>query len=134
MTQKEFDRLMLKRVDTIGLSVRAYSCLRRSGKDTIKDLVVMTEDDLMGTRNLGKSCLKEIVELIRSLGLDIRPYEISKEEWLEELKEKLVKKEIETQEQTTNDEKNSMRIIAKLLEIWDADIENEVQKLIDRNI
>lgn len=134
MTEKEFDNLMKTTIEELNLSVRAFNCLKRADRNCVEDMVKMTENDVKKLKYIRELEVKKIIEKIRSLDLDIRREDVSEEEWLEELKEKLVKKEIETKEQKSNDNKNSMRIIAKLLEIWNDDIEKEVQELIYRNI
>jgi DNA-directed RNA polymerase subunit alpha len=50
------------------ISVRAYSCLHRAGIYTVEDLCNQTEDDMMRIRNLGRRCLMEILELMKSNG------------------------------------------------------------------
>ncbi len=134
ITEKAFDNLMKTTIEELDLSVRVFNCLKRAGRNCVEDMVKMTENDVRELKYIRELDVKKIIETIRSLGLDICPDEIGEEEWIEELKEKLVRKEIETKEQKSNNNKNSMRIIAKLLEIWNDDIEKEVQELIDRNI
>jgi RNA polymerase sigma factor (sigma-70 family) len=47
-------------IEVLGLSVRAYNCLRRVGIDTVERLAAMSDDDLLAIRNLGINSLTEI--------------------------------------------------------------------------
>ena len=48
-------------LDKIDFSVRAFNCLKRCGIDTIGDLIELTYDELIKTRNLG---IRNIVEVL----------------------------------------------------------------------
>jgi len=47
-------------VEELELTVRSYNCLKREGVDTIGQLATMTEEELMGIRNLGMKSVDEI--------------------------------------------------------------------------
>lgn len=49
-------------ISELHLSVRAFNCLKRAGKHTVGDLLVMTEDDLMKIRNLGNVQRLEVMQ------------------------------------------------------------------------
>lgn len=59
-------------IEDLDFSVRAYNCLKRAGIHTLQDLVNKTENDMMKIRNLGKKSLKEVLDKIKELGLDLR--------------------------------------------------------------
>ena len=61
-----------KPISYLGLSVRAYNCLKRSGLQTIKDLGDMTREKLLHTRNLGPRTVEEIINKAREFGFDIK--------------------------------------------------------------
>ncbi len=61
-----------KPISYLGLSVRAYNCLKRSGLQTIKDLGDMTREKLLNTRNLGPRTVEEIINKAREFGFDIK--------------------------------------------------------------
>ncbi len=46
----------------LDLSVRSYNCLKRSGIETIKDLITKSLDEVQTIKNLGKKSLKEIID------------------------------------------------------------------------
>lgn len=56
----------------LDLSVRAYNCLRRARINTIGELAKKSVTDLMKVRNLGRKCLKEIIEKLRELGIELK--------------------------------------------------------------
>ena len=59
-------------IDDLDLSVRAYNCLKRAGILTLHDLVDKSENEMMKIRNLGKKSLKEVIDKVKSMGLDFR--------------------------------------------------------------
>lgn len=59
-------------IEELGLSVRSYNSLRRAGKDTLRDIVEMTETDLSKIRNLGRKSAMEVKEKIASHGLTLK--------------------------------------------------------------
>ena len=62
-------------IDDLDLSVRAYNCLKRAGILTLHDLVDKTENEMMKIRNLGKKSLKEVIDKVKSMGLNFRDEE-----------------------------------------------------------
>jgi DNA-directed RNA polymerase subunit alpha len=53
-------------------SPRTYNCLRRTGINTLEDLLSKTEQDMMRVRNLGKKSLEEIHKKLAEMGLSLR--------------------------------------------------------------
>ena len=49
-------------LDVLGLSRRAYNCLRRAGIVTVERVAAMSDDELLQIRNLGVTTLPEIRE------------------------------------------------------------------------
>ncbi|NGX63067.1 MAG: DNA-directed RNA polymerase subunit alpha [Candidatus Anoxychlamydiales bacterium] len=76
------DKLSLK-ITEIELSVRSTNCLASAHIDTIGELVVMPESDMLRFRNFGKKSLTEIKEKLTdlglSLGMDLSKYGITQE-------------------------------------------------------
>jgi len=75
-------KLALK-IDEIELSVRSTNCLANASIETIGELVVMPEIEMLRFRNFGKKSLTEIKqkldELGLSLGMDLAKYGITRE-------------------------------------------------------
>ncbi|MGE5894280.1 MAG: DNA-directed RNA polymerase subunit alpha [bacterium] len=66
-----FNQNLLKSVDELELSVRSYNCLKNAGIKTIADLVQMTEQQILKTKNFGRKSLNEIRELLETMGLTL---------------------------------------------------------------
>jgi DNA-directed RNA polymerase subunit alpha len=71
------------RINEIELSVRSTNCLANANIDTIGELVVMPESEMLRFRNFGKKSLTEIKqkldELGLSLGMDLAKYGINRD-------------------------------------------------------
>ena len=61
---------LLKSVDELELSVRAHNCLKNAEIKNISDLVQRTEYDMLRTKNFGRKSLKEIKEILGTMGLN----------------------------------------------------------------
>lgn len=59
-------------IEDLDLSVRSYNCLKRAGIQTVEELTMKTEEEMMRIRNLGKKSLKEVKDKLFELGLDFR--------------------------------------------------------------
>ena len=69
---EEYNRikeLLERSVDELELSVRAGNCLRAAQIRSIGDLVQKSEAEMLQYRNFGKKSLKEIEDLISTMGL-----------------------------------------------------------------
>jgi DNA-directed RNA polymerase subunit alpha len=53
----------------LNLSVRASNCLESENINTVRDLVVCTEDQLLEVRNFGETTLNEVREKLNGIGL-----------------------------------------------------------------
>ena len=72
--------LLLTKLSDMGLSVRAYNCLKAADIDTFADLVSYSRAELMKFRNFGRKSLNEIELLVEkkdlSFGMDVTKYNI----------------------------------------------------------
>lgn len=69
-----YDKLnenVLKPIEDLELSVRAYNCLKSAGINLIADLIQKTENELLKTKNFGRRSLQEIKEVLTSQGLKL---------------------------------------------------------------
>lgn len=85
-TNRDRDEVLSKlalRINEIELSVRSTNCLANANIDTIGELVVMPESEMLRFRNFGKKSLTEIKqkldELGLSLGMDLNKYGITRD-------------------------------------------------------
>ena len=72
--------LLLTKLSDVGLSVRAFNCLKAADIDTFADLVSYSRAELMKFRNFGRKSLNEIDMLVSqnklSFGMDVTAYNI----------------------------------------------------------
>lgn len=59
-------------LEELDLSVRSYSCLKRAGINTLREIAEMTFDELCHVRNLGKKSLDEICAVLTGYGIRLR--------------------------------------------------------------
>ena len=59
-------------IEDMDLSVRSFNCLKRAGINTIADLVVKSEDDMMKVRNLGRKSLDEVKKKLEEFGVGLK--------------------------------------------------------------
>ena len=85
-TNRDRDEVLSKlvlKINEIELSVRSTNCLANANIDTIGELVVMAESEMLRFRNFGKKSLTEIKqkldELALSLGMDLSKYGINRD-------------------------------------------------------
>jgi DNA-directed RNA polymerase subunit alpha len=69
--KREMDDLLSKSVDMLDLSVRSKNCLDSEAILTIRELVTLSEQDLLKVRNFGKTSLKEVKNKLSALGLGL---------------------------------------------------------------
>ena len=75
MVEKEEDnkeKVLEMTIEELDLSVRSYNCLKRAGINTVQELIMKTEEDMMKVRNLGRKSLEEVQEKLEELGLSLR--------------------------------------------------------------
>ena len=77
---QKLSRNLLQKLSDMGLSVRAYNCLKAADIDTFADLVSYSRAELMKFRNFGRKSLAEIDELVEkmqlSFGMDVTKFNI----------------------------------------------------------
>ena len=66
-----FNEHLNRSVEELELSVRSYNCLKNANIQTIGDLVVRSEADMLKTKNFGRKSLNEIKEILQSMGLSL---------------------------------------------------------------
>jgi len=70
-TTDQYQEYLNRSVEELELSVRSYNCLKNANIQTIGDLVVRTEADMLKTKNFGRKSLTEIKEILASMGLSL---------------------------------------------------------------
>ena len=69
VTEPEFNKNLLRKVDELELSVRSMNCLKNDNIVYIGDLVQKTEPEMLRTPNFGRKSLNEIKEVLNSMSL-----------------------------------------------------------------
>lgn len=64
-------KLLNMPISEIELSVRSSNCIKSANIETIRDLVVKTEAEMLKYRNFGKKSLEEIKGILTKLGLSL---------------------------------------------------------------
>ena len=64
--------VLAKPVSELELSVRSRKCLQRLNINTIGELAIRTEAELLGTKNFGQTSLVEIKQRLTENGLALR--------------------------------------------------------------
>ena len=78
MVQPEDDKkekVLEMTIEELDLSVRAYNCLKRAGINSVSELVLKNQEDMMKVRNLGRKSLEEVEQKLAALGLGLKPTE-----------------------------------------------------------
>ncbi len=69
-----------KPIEELDLSVRSFNCLKRAGINTLQELILKTEEEMMRVRNLGRKSLKEVKDKLEELGLSLAPSFVSRKQ------------------------------------------------------
>ncbi|PID81263.1 MAG: DNA-directed RNA polymerase subunit alpha [Clostridiales bacterium] len=78
MVEKEEDikeKVLEMTIEELDLSVRSYNCLKRANINTVEELTLKTEDEMMKVRNLGKKSLEEVKHKLAELELSLKSIE-----------------------------------------------------------
>ena len=76
MTEKEEDtkdKVLEMSIEELELSVRSFNCLKRAGINTVQELTLKTEDEMIKIRNLGRKSLDEVKNKLAEMGLGFAP-------------------------------------------------------------
>ena len=66
------EKVLEMTIEELDLSVRSFNCLKRAQINTVEDLIMKSEDDMMKVRNLGRKSLEEVINKLDSLGFGLR--------------------------------------------------------------
>jgi len=59
-------------IEELNLSVRSYNCLKREGINSVGDVILKSESELMDIRNFGQKSIDEVKAKLEELGLGLR--------------------------------------------------------------
>ena len=66
--QENVNKVLLRSVEDLELSVRSANCLKNAGINTIGELVKKTEAEMLKTKNFGRKSLCEIKDILNEYG------------------------------------------------------------------
>jgi DNA-directed RNA polymerase subunit alpha len=66
-------------IEDLEFSVRTYNCLKKSGINTVAQLVERSAEELLAIRNFGQRSLTEVIEKLAQFGLALRQAEEERE-------------------------------------------------------
>ncbi len=72
-------RILELPIEDIDFTVRTYNCLKKSGINTLGELVQRTADDLLAIRNFGQRSLEEVINKLAQFELALREPEEAEE-------------------------------------------------------
>ena len=78
MADKEEDtkeKVLEMSIEELELCVRSFNCLKRAGINTVQELTLKTEDEMIKIRNLGRKSLDEVKNKLAEMGLGFAPSE-----------------------------------------------------------
>lgn len=58
-------------IEQVDFSVRTYNCLARHGIKTMSELATLRYDEIVKIRNLGRKCVKEIIDKLKEYGYTV---------------------------------------------------------------
>ncbi|MDO4568295.1 MAG: DNA-directed RNA polymerase subunit alpha [Clostridia bacterium] len=70
--ENENAKVLEMTIDELDLSVRSFNCLKRAGINTVEELILRNEEEMMRVRNLGRKSLEEVQQKLAQLGLSLR--------------------------------------------------------------
>lgn len=66
--KSEKEKILNKTIEELDFSVRSYNCLKKSGINTLRDLINYSPEEVIKIKNLGKKSLDEIKEKMNKYG------------------------------------------------------------------
>lgn len=69
--KSEKAKILDKTIEELDFSVRSYNCLKKSGVNTLRDLISYSPEEVIKIKNLGKKSLDEIKEKINKYGFTL---------------------------------------------------------------
>jgi len=69
---RQQDRVLEYKVEDMDFSVRTYNCLRKENIDSLGQLILLSEDELMKIRNFGRKSLNEVIDKLGKFNLHLK--------------------------------------------------------------
>jgi DNA-directed RNA polymerase alpha subunit len=72
LTETDKNKLYLRDIGTLNISLRPYTCLKRSNINTIQELINYSKEELLVLKNFGKKSLREVEQSLIQIGLQLK--------------------------------------------------------------
>ncbi len=69
--KSEKEKILNKTIEELDFSVRSYNCLKKSGINTLRDVINYSPEEVIKIKNLGKKSLDEIKEKMNKYGFTL---------------------------------------------------------------
>jgi len=69
--KSEKEKILNKTIEELDFSVRSYNCLKKSGINTLRDVINYSPEEVIKIKNLGKKSLDEIKEKMKKYGFTL---------------------------------------------------------------
>ncbi|MDD5225151.1 MAG: DNA-directed RNA polymerase subunit alpha [bacterium] len=75
LSASSIQEILERSIEELELSVRATNCLKGANINTIRDLVSRSESEMLKMKNFGRKSLNEVMEILQTWGLSLKPDE-----------------------------------------------------------
>jgi DNA-directed RNA polymerase subunit alpha len=75
LSASSVEEILDRSIEELELSVRATNCLKGANINTIRDLVSRSESEMLKMKNFGRKSLNEVMEILQTWGLSLKPGE-----------------------------------------------------------
>jgi DNA-directed RNA polymerase subunit alpha len=72
VTETDKNKLYLRDIGTLNISLRPYTCLKRANINTIQELINSSKEELLVLKNFGKKSLREVEQSLIQIGLQLK--------------------------------------------------------------
>jgi DNA-directed RNA polymerase subunit alpha len=72
VTETDKNKLYLRDIGTLNISLRPYTCLKRANINTIQELINSSKEELLVLKNFGKKSLREVEHSLLQIGLQLK--------------------------------------------------------------
>ena len=70
----ETEAFLNEKIEALDLSVRSFNCLKRADIHMVRDLAIMSEEEMMKVKNMGKKSMDEVLEKLKEHGIILKPF------------------------------------------------------------
>jgi DNA-directed RNA polymerase subunit alpha len=72
LTETDKNKIYLRDIGSLNISLRPYTCLKRANINTIQELINYSKEELLLLKNFGKKSLREVEQSLLQIGLQLK--------------------------------------------------------------